>query len=89
MDRLVGAPADRHDIGLMLDMKNRIRVLRADRNWTQADLAEQIGVSRNAVNSIENGRFDPSLPMAYRFSDVFGLPVEDIFPKERGKGKVK
>lgn len=67
----------------MLDMKNRIRVLRAERNWTQADLAERIGVSRNAVNSIENGRFDPSLPMAYRFSDVFGLPVEDIFPKEK------
>jgi len=64
-------------------MKNRIRVLRAERNWTQADLAERIGVSRNAVNSIENGRFDPSLPMAYRFSDVFGLPVEDIFPKEK------
>jgi putative transcriptional regulator len=67
----------------MPDMKNRIRVLRAERNWTQADLAERIGVSRNAVNSIENGRFDPSLPMAYRFSDVFGLPVEDIFPKEK------
>jgi putative transcriptional regulator len=66
-------------------MKNRIRVLRAERNWTQADLADRIGVSRNAVNSIENGRFDPSLPMAYRFSDVFGLPVEEIFPKERGK----
>lgn len=64
-------------------MKNRIRVLRAERNWTQADLAERLGVSRNAVNSIENGRFDPSLPMAYRFSDLFGLPVEDIFPKER------
>ena len=69
----------------MLDMKNRIRVLRAERNWTQADLADRIGVSRNAVNSIENGRFDPSLPMAYRFSDVFGLPVEDIFPKEKGR----
>jgi putative transcriptional regulator len=66
-------------------MKNRIRVLRAERNWTQADLADRLGVSRNAVNSIENGRFDPSLPMAYRFSDVFGLPVEDIFPKEKSK----
>jgi len=64
-------------------MKNRIRVLRAERDWTQADLAERLGVSRNAVNSIENGRFDPSLPMAYRFSDVFKLPVEDIFPKEK------
>lgn len=83
MGRLVGAAADRHEIGLMLDMKNRIRVLRAERSWTQADLADRLGVSRNAVNSIENGRFDPSLPMAYRFSDVFGLPVEDIFPKEK------
>jgi putative transcriptional regulator len=64
-------------------MKNRIRVLRAERDWTQADLAERLGVSRNAVNSIENGRFDPSLPMAYRFSDVFRLPVEEIFPKEK------
>jgi putative transcriptional regulator len=64
-------------------MKNRIRVLRAEREWTQADLAERLGVSRNAVNSIENGRFDPSLPMAYRFSDVFDLPVEEIFPKEK------
>jgi len=81
----VGAPADGHEGGLKLDMKNRIRVLRAERNWTQADLAERIGVSRNAVNSIENGRFDPSLPMAYRFSDVFGLPVEEIFPKEKGR----
>ena len=63
-------------------MNNRIRVLRAERNWTQADLAERLGVSRNAVNSIENGRFDPSLPMAYKFSDVFELPVEEIFPKE-------
>ena len=63
-------------------MKNRIRVLRAEREWTQADLAKQLGISRNAVNSIENGRFDPSLPMAYRFSDLFGLPVEEIFPKE-------
>lgn len=85
MDWLVGAPADGHEGGLKLDMKNRIRVLRAERNWTQADLAERIGVSRNAVNSIENGRFDPSLPMAYRFSDVFGLPVEEIFPKEKGR----
>ena len=83
MDRLVGAPAHRHAGGLTPGMKNRIRVLRAERNWTQADLAERLGVSRNAVNSIENGRFDPSLPMAYRFSDVFGLPVEDIFPKEK------
>lgn len=64
-------------------MKNRIRVLRAERDWTQADLAERLGVSRNAVNSIENGRFDPSLPMAYRFSDVFKLLVEEIFPKEK------
>ena len=85
MDRLVGAPADGRECGLKTDMKNRIRVLRAERNWTQADLADRLSVSRHAVNSIENGRFDPSLPMAYRFSDIFGLSVEEIFPKEKGR----
>ncbi len=63
-------------------MKNRIRVLRAERNWTQADLASRLGVSRNSVNAIENGKYDPSLPLAFRISDVFGLPIEDIFQRE-------
>ena len=64
------------------DMKNRIRVLRAERNWTQADLASRLEVSRNSVNAIENGKYDPSLPLAFRISDVFGLPIEDIFQRE-------
>jgi putative transcriptional regulator len=64
-----------------IDMKNRIRVLRAERNWTQADLAERLDVSRNSVNSIENGKYDPSLPLAFRIADVFGLRIEDIFLK--------
>jgi putative transcriptional regulator len=66
----------------VLDMKNRIRVLRAERNWTQADLAAHLDVSRNSVNAIENGKYDPSLPLAFRIADVFGLRIEDIFQKE-------
>ena len=60
-------------------MKNNIRVLRAERRWTQADLARELGVSRNSVNAIENGKYDPSLPLAFRIARLFGLKVEDIF----------
>ncbi len=60
-------------------MKNRIRDLRAERGWTQADLAARLEVSRNSVNAIENGKYDPSLPLAFRISEVFGLPIEKIF----------
>ena len=60
-------------------MKNRLRVLRAERTWSQQDLAEQLGVSRQSVNAIETGRFDPSLPLAFRIADIFGLPIEQIF----------
>lgn len=60
-------------------MKNRIKVLRAERNWTQADLAQKLDVSRNSVNAIETGKYDPSLPLAFRFADLFGLRIEDIF----------
>lgn len=60
-------------------MKNKLRVLRADRGWTQADLAAQLGVSRNSVNAIENGKYDPSLPLAFRIARLFGLPIEDVF----------
>ncbi len=63
-------------------MKNRIRVLRAERGWTQADLAERLDVSRNSVNAIENGKYDPSLPLAFRIADVFGLTIEQIFQKD-------
>ncbi|MBK8838134.1 MAG: helix-turn-helix transcriptional regulator [Hyphomonadaceae bacterium] len=63
-------------------MKNRIRTLRADRGWTQADLAERLEVSRNSVNAIENGKYDPSLPLAFKISNLFGLPIEQIFQKD-------
>ena len=63
-------------------MKNRLRVLRAEREWSQQDLAERLGVSRQSVNAIETGRYDPSLPLAFRIAEVFGLPIEDIFQKD-------
>lgn len=63
-------------------MKNRIRVLRAERGWTQADLAERLEVSRNSVNAIENGKYDPSLPLAFKIAEVFKLSIEEIFQKD-------
>ena len=60
-------------------MNNRLRVLRAEREWSQAELAGRIGVSRQAVNAIETGKHDPSLPLAFRISRVFGLSIEEIF----------
>ena len=63
-------------------MKNRLRVLRAERDWSQGDLAERLQVSRQSVNAIETGRYDPSLPLAFRIAQLFGLPVEAIFEAE-------
>lgn len=60
-------------------MKNRLRVLRAERNWSQADLAEQLEVSRQSVNALETGKFDPSLPLAFRIARLFNSPIESIF----------
>lgn len=60
-------------------MKNRLRVLRAEANWTQADIATRLGVSRQAVNALETGKHDPSLDLAFRISALFERPVEDIF----------
>ena len=60
-------------------MNNRLKVLRAERNWSQADLAEALGVSRQTVNALETGRYDPSLPLAFRIARVFGQPIESIF----------
>ncbi|MEJ6667222.1 helix-turn-helix transcriptional regulator [Alcaligenes aquatilis] len=60
-------------------MKNRLRVLRAEANWTQADLAERLGVSRQAVNALETGKHAPSLDLAFKISAVFGQTVEEIF----------
>ncbi|WGM45364.1 hypothetical protein KOAAANKH_00226 [Brevundimonas sp. NIBR10] len=60
-------------------MNNRLKVLRAERDWSQAMLAEQLGVSRQTVNALETGRYDPSLPLAFRIARVFGQPIEAIF----------
>ena len=60
-------------------MKNRLRVLRAERGWSQADLGAQLDVSRQAVNAIETGKYDPSLPLAFRISELFELGIEEIF----------
>ena len=60
-------------------MKNRLRVLRAERDWSQADLAEALRVSRQTVNAIENERYDPSLPLAFAIARLFGLAIETVF----------
>ena len=63
-------------------MHNRLRDLRADRGWSQAYLAEQLEVSRQSVNAIETGKYDPSLPLAFRIGKLFALPIEKIFSAE-------
>jgi putative transcriptional regulator len=63
-------------------MKNRLKVLRAERDWNQSDLATQLGISRQSVNAIETGKYDPSLPLAFRIADLFGLRIEDIFRRD-------
>jgi putative transcriptional regulator len=64
-------------------LTNRLRVLRAEQRWSQARLAERLGVSRQTVNAIENGRYDPSLPLAFAIARAFGRPIEEIFSDER------
>jgi putative transcriptional regulator len=63
-------------------MKNRLRVLRAEREWSQADLADRLEVSRQSVNAIETGKYDPSLPLAFRIARLFGSSIEAIFTDE-------
>lgn len=66
-------------------MKNRLRVLRSERAWSQAELATELGVSRQTVNAIETGRYDPSLPLAFAIGKLFRKPLEAIFfPDEKG-----
>jgi putative transcriptional regulator len=60
-------------------VKNRLKVLRAERDWTQADLAHRLAVSRQTVNAIEKGKYDPSLPLAFRIARLFGMPIEAVF----------
>lgn len=60
-------------------MNNRLKLLRVERDWTQGDLAEALGVSRQTVNALETGKYDPSLPLAFRIGSLFGLAIEEIF----------
>lgn len=64
-------------------MKNRLKVLRAERDWSQADLAEKLDVSRQTINALETGKYDPSLPLAFAIAKLFGMKIEEIFfPEE-------
>ena len=63
-------------------MKSRLKVLRAERDWNQQDLADALGVSRQSVNAIETGKYDPSLPLAFRIADLFSLQIEEIFLRD-------
>ena len=60
-------------------MKNRLKVLRAERDWSQADLADRLEVSRQTINALETGKYDPSLPLAFRIARLFGQPIQGIF----------
>jgi putative transcriptional regulator len=67
-------------------MKNRLRVLRAEHRWSQAELAERLGVSRQTVNAIETEKYDPSLPLAFKIARLFGIKIEDVFQDEAVAG---
>lgn len=68
-------------------MNNRLKVLRAERDWNQADLAEALGISRQSINAIETGRYDPSLPLAFKIAALFAMSIEEIFnPGDAGTG---
>jgi putative transcriptional regulator len=68
-------------------LENRLRVLRAERGWSQAELGGRLGVSRQAVNAIETGKHDPSLPLAFKVARLFALPIEEIFSDGAGSGE--
>lgn len=65
-----------------MPVKNRLKVLRAERDWSQQDLAARLDVSRQSVNAIETGRYDPSLPLAFKIADLFDLAIEEIFQRD-------
>lgn len=67
-------------------MKNRLHVLRAERRWSQGELAERLGVSRQTVNALETGKYDPSLPLAFKIADLFEMKIEEIFIRESAHG---
>lgn len=70
-------------------MKNRLKVLRAERDWTQADLAGHVGVSRQTINAVEKGKYDPSLPLAFDLAHLFGSTIEEIFYPDVGENGSK
>jgi putative transcriptional regulator len=70
-----------------VSMKNRLKVLRAERDWSQAQLAEQLDVSRQTVNALETGKYDPSLPLAFKIAALFGCKIEDIFRPEKSEDR--
>ena len=63
-------------------VKNRLKVLRAERDWSQADLAQRLGVSRQSVNAVETGKYDPSLPLAFKIADLFEMTIEQVFLRD-------
>lgn len=68
-------------------MKNRLKVLRAMRDWSQQDLADRLSVSRQSVNAIETGKYDPSLPLAFKIAETFAMAIEEIFERELEEGE--
>jgi putative transcriptional regulator len=68
-------------------MKNRLRVLRAERTWSQGELAERLGVSRQTVNALETGKYDPSLPLAFKIARLFGKSIEEVFEHDGRAGR--
>jgi putative transcriptional regulator len=69
------------------ELRNRLKVLRAERDWSQAELGDRLGVSRQAVNAIETGKYDPSLPLAFKIARLFDLQIEDVFDDSDGAGR--
>lgn len=67
---------------MVVPVKNKLRVLRAERDWSQADLASRLDVSRQSINAIETGKYDPSLPLAFKIARVFDLPIEQVFSED-------
>ena len=73
-------------MGLGDSVRNRLKVLRAERDWSQAELGGRLGVSRQAVNAIETGKYDPSLPLAFKLARLFDMRIEDIFHDDENDG---
>jgi putative transcriptional regulator len=70
-------------------MKNRLKVLRAERDWSQADLADRLNVSRQTINAIETEKYDPSLPLAFKLARLFDQPIEELFQDPEGKAPIR